>query len=63
MAAQSPDLNPIENLWMILDEKVKERKCRNEDELFRCLENAWNGIEKKTLEKLVFSMPNRCNKK
>ena len=38
--AQSPDLNPIENLWMILDQKVKERKCRNEDELFRCLENA-----------------------
>ena len=38
----------------------KERKCRNEDELFRTLENAWNGLEKKTLEKLVSSMPNRC---
>ena len=45
---------------MILDEKVKERKCRNEDELFRYLENVWNGIEKKTLEKLVSSMQNCC---
>ena len=59
-SAQSTDLNLIENLWMILDQKAKERKCRNEDELFKTLKNAWNGLEKKTLEKLVSSMPNRC---
>ena len=58
--AQSPDLNPIENLWMTLALKTKERKCRNEDELFRTLQNAWNELEKNTLEKLVSSMPNRC---
>ena len=60
MPAQSPDLNLIENLWMTLALKTKERKCRNEDELFRTLQNAWNGLEKKTLEKLVSSMPNSC---
>jgi hypothetical protein len=28
--AQSPDLNPIENLWSILDRKAKERKSQND---------------------------------
>ena len=47
MASSIPWSEPIENLWMILAQKTKERKCRNEDELFRCLENAWNGLERK----------------
>ncbi len=38
--AQSPDLNPIENLWSILDMKCRERRPQNEDELFLLLNDA-----------------------
>ena len=35
--AQSPDLNPIENLWSILDKRLQDRKPKNEAELFEML--------------------------
>lgn len=58
--SQSPDLNPIENLWSILDNSVKDRKPSDESELFNILEDAWKRIDCKTLENLVFSMKRRC---
>jgi hypothetical protein len=36
--SQSPDINPIENLWYILDRETKDRLCQNEDDLFKTLE-------------------------
>jgi hypothetical protein len=56
----SPDLNPIENLWSILDQKLKERTVRTEQELYDILEAAWNTIAPDTLTGLVHSMPQRC---
>lgn len=58
--AQSPDLNPIENLWSILDWRVKSRRLNNAEELFTCLRNAWNALPVDLLERLVDSMPRRC---
>lgn len=58
--AQSPDLNPIENLWDIVDRKVNRENCRNTDELFRQVEIAWNGISGDILLNLIESMPRRC---
>ena len=43
--SQSPDSNPIENLWSVLDQKVKDRRPQNEQELFRVLEQAWNSLD------------------
>ena len=31
--AQSPDMNPIENVWKLLNERAKEKKPRNVGEL------------------------------
>ena len=58
--AQSPDLNPIENLWSILDQKCKHRKVSNEEQLFKCLQEAWKSLDKGLLQRLVDSMPDRC---
>lgn len=58
--SQSPDLNPIENLWYILDKKAKHRQPTNESQLYKLLKEAWAHLEEKTLRGLVESMPRRC---
>ena len=58
--ANSPDLNPIENLWSILDRDLMSRTPNNEEELFDVLQEAWKRIPIQTLEDLVDSMPRRC---
>ena len=57
----SPDLNPIENLWSILEEKMKSEKNQpqNIDQLEKLLKRSWINISLETLENLVSSMPNR----
>ena len=59
--AQSPDLNPIENLWNELDRRLKNRMCNSEDELFQVLKDGWDSLPAEYLESLVDSMPRRCN--
>ena len=57
--AQSPDLNPIENLWQQMKVTVGKHSPRSMDELFENIEAAWASISNDTLEKLINSMPNR----
>ncbi len=61
-SAQSPDLNHIDNLWSILDKRLKDRTPSNEQELFQTLQDEWNVLQIDQLTKLVDSMPNRCAK-
>ena len=56
--AQSPDLNPIENLWSIVNGVLKNRKPSNLDDLFELLKMGWDSI--KMLERLADSMIKRC---
>jgi hypothetical protein len=56
---QSPDLNPIENLWSILDHRAKDRAPKNEDELFQLLQQAWQALDVQILTNLADSMPER----
>lgn len=59
--AQSPDLNPIENLWDELDRKVRKHKPlpKNRDELWQILQEEWLNLDEKIYENLVNSMPQR----
>jgi len=59
--AQSPDLNPIENLWSYLDSKVCRRptKPKNSEELLEFLKQEWELIGPDFTYKLVNSMPKR----
>lgn len=56
---QSPDLNPIENLWSYLDEKIDKTNVSNKTNYFEALQHAWERIDKHYVEKLVESMPRR----
>lgn len=58
----SPDLNPIENVWKILKERVYKCKSKNNDEFIKNITNEWNNIDKKILRSLINSMPNRIHK-
>jgi len=59
--AQSPDLNPIEHLWDVLERKVQAHKPhpKNVGELMEVLEEEWGKIEPEVLVNLVESMPRR----
>lgn len=57
---QSPDLNPIENLWEIVNKKIDRENCTSLDVLFCRLEDAWKSIPKSVIDHLIASMPRRC---
>lgn len=59
--AQSPDLNPIENLWDELDRRVRAHKPKpkNTRELFIVLREKWETIEISKINNLIESMPRR----
>ena len=56
---QSPDINPIENLWHLVDVEIRKRKITNKSDLQRVLSEEWTKIAKETTQKLVESMPKR----
>ena len=58
--AQSPDLNPIENLWVQLNPLTQDRNPQNEDETFDILKHAWYSMSDEYLHNLVKSMLSRC---
>ena len=59
--ANSPDLNPIEFLWSILEEELKSEKKTPHDlaSLEKSLQAAWSRIKAGTLTNLILSMPDR----
>ena len=56
----SPDLNPIENLWSILQRRVEKQTAETIEELQDLVVDEWNNIEQKQLQELASSMPRRC---
>lgn len=56
---QSPDINPIENLWHLLDLELRKIKISNKKDLKHLISEKWQQIPKETTMKLVESMPRR----
>jgi len=56
----SPNLSPIENLWIILKRKVRLRSPKNMQELIFWIKYAWcHEISPELCNKLAKSMPKR----
>ncbi|CAF2206382.1 unnamed protein product [Rotaria magnacalcarata] len=57
--AKSSDLNVIEHLWSVIDDKLKARTMCSVKELSEALSTAWLSIKPELRKKLVFSMSNK----
>lgn len=58
--AQSPDLNPIENLWTDIKNAVSDEKPTTKSQLWAVVQSAWNNIPIERCQRLIDSMPRRC---
>lgn len=54
---QSPDLNPIENLWNNLNRRIRTTPIKNKEELKIRLLDEWEKTDIEYLKKIIFSMP------
>jgi len=58
--ANSPDLNPIENLWNIVKRNVEKRMPQIQKDLTDFMKEEWDAIPENVLINLVKSMRRRC---
>lgn len=58
--SNSPDLNPIENLWAIVKRNVQMRQPQNIGDLERFMKEEWSNIPQDIIKNLVRSMKERC---
>ena len=55
----SPDLSPIENIWGIVDSRVRARGCSTFEEFKAAVLDELKSVSKSTLVKLSKSMKDR----
>ncbi|KAI6657037.1 hypothetical protein LOD99_11220 [Oopsacas minuta] len=59
----SPVLNPIENIWLIVQDLINKIKpAVNVNDLDKMLKNAWSSIDPNILERLYLGIPMRVQK-
>ena len=61
--ACSPDLNPIENLWGLIVQRVykNDRQFGSINELWEAVQETWYSVEPEYLQNLIYSMKNRIS--
>jgi transposase len=59
--SQSPDLNPIENLWGRIKQRLRKRPLgpSSLNDIYDFVKTEWNALEKDYLLDLIHSMPRR----
>lgn len=60
--AQSPELNPIENLWRLIKIRfsVRRHQIRTVEEMKDAIKEEWERLTEEDFYKCVESMHNRC---
>ena len=57
--SRSPDLNPIENVWKLLKQRVRKRLPRTLDELEDIIHEEWNTLSDNVVINICESFPRR----
>ena len=60
---QSPDMNPIENVWKIIREKAQNSNPQNIDDLWGFLKEEWESITTTLCKKLIGSCGRKFHKR
>ena len=60
-APQSPDMNPIEHVWMFMKRELREKwpRASSIEMLKGQLLAVWQGLDQERIQKLIDSMPSR----
>jgi hypothetical protein len=58
--AQSPDLNPIEQIWELVDRKLDKSRVKTKETLWLELKRCWESIPVEVVKKYIDTMPERC---
>jgi hypothetical protein len=56
------DINPIENLWAILDEKLESKKFKTENGMKKAIRQVWDEVDLSLLHNLISSVPDRLRR-
>ena len=64
LPANSPDLNPIENVWHIFKQRLRKRfstgeRPHSEEQLWGMMEEEWDALDQGVIDRLIDSMPSR----
>jgi transposase len=54
--SNSPDLNPIENIWAILKRKIARMNIANEEEFISIINDKWKEINVTVINNIIDSM-------
>lgn len=57
--AQSPDLNPIENLWSFMKHELKKNNIKSKKDLANKVKQIWENIPNEYIKSLYKSIPKR----
>ena len=58
---QSPDLNPIENVWLRMKREIARRKkvYKSVDDVMATVKHVWDSLPSENISSLYESMPDR----
>ena len=56
------DINPIENLWAILDERLESKKFKTENGMKKAIRQVWDEVDLSLLHNLINSIPDRLRR-
>ena len=62
VAPKGNDINPIENLWAILDERLEDKKFQTEKGMKKKIRQLWDELDLSLLHNLIDSIPDRLRR-
>ena len=57
----SPDVNPIKNVWDYIEANIADIHIRNVDELYEAIKKVWLDVSGDYIKKLIDSMKRRIH--